>query len=102
MRIYPISPAFRVVAVALPPSVSLSAVTGGTPWLIDELLPLFSFHVLPAIGDAATEAVLQRLFPQVPEQVCRPAPRLADSNRSLCLCGAGCRFCGSCWAWRRG
>eukprot|EP01062_Namystynia_karyoxenos_P030185 TRINITY_DN22568_c0_g1_i1.p1 TRINITY_DN22568_c0_g1~~TRINITY_DN22568_c0_g1_i1.p1 ORF type:complete len:1930 (+),score=635.49 TRINITY_DN22568_c0_g1_i1:92-5881(+) len=51
-----IHPAFRVVALAAPPTAKAN-------WLSEEVMGLFSFHEVPRADDAAEQAVLSALHP---------------------------------------
>lgn len=41
----------------------------GQNWLVEELLPLFSWHTLPPADHAASAALLRALYPAVSPQV---------------------------------
>lgn len=69
LRIFPVLPSFRVIALAAPPSAPGSTGASGSSqsnWLIEETLPLFSFHQLGSLDGAARADILARLFPRMP------------------------------------
>lgn len=60
--IFCVSPAFRLIALALPPSRS-----GKNAWLVDEIVAMFHFHTLPTTREQVWD-ILRRLFPDLVEQ----------------------------------
>ena len=55
-----VHPSFRVLALATPPTTQ-------NPWLIAEILGLFSFHGVPTALPQVRADLLRQLFPDVPE-----------------------------------
>lgn len=72
LQIYPILPSFRIIALANPPVASGSVggatggASGGGAWLLEETIPLFSFHQLGSMTPQAREDILTALFPNIP------------------------------------
>jgi hypothetical protein len=77
LRIFPVLSSFRIIALAQPPpapgaagaSVGAGRAAGGSAgaapsWLLEETLPLFSFHTLgTSLDDASRTQILRDLFP---------------------------------------
>lgn len=61
-RIFCVSPAFRLIALALPPSRS-----GKNAWLVDEIVAMFHFHTLPHAKEHVW-GILQSLFPNLADE----------------------------------
>jgi len=70
-----VHPAFRLIALAVPPSLKQN-------WLLPETASLFTFHQLPPPAAEEEEAFLQALAPDTPAQVVRP--RLHYRLLTLC------------------
>jgi MoxR-like ATPase len=66
-----VHPAFRLVALAVPPSLKAN-------WLLAETASLFTFHELPAPAAAEEEAFLQALSPDTPPVVLKALCRLSQ------------------------
>jgi MoxR-like ATPase len=89
LRIFPVLPSFRIIALANPPTApgmagpsgrgSAGGAATAAPWLLEETLPLFSFHSLGAAleGTARTQ-ILRSLFPQMPEEEMNRVLRLVE------------------------
>jgi MoxR-like ATPase len=83
LRIFPVLPSFRVLALACPPSVPGAVAAAGasgavTSWLLEETLPLFSFHQLGDLTSEGQAEILKKLFPQVAEEERRKVIRMVE------------------------
>lgn len=58
LRVRRVHPAFRIVALALPP-------TRAADWLSSEVLPLFAFHAVPGLDDAGAAALMRAAVPHI-------------------------------------
>jgi len=81
-RILPLHPSFRIIALgevevpkspsSLPASSSTSySFSSPAPWLHQDVLPLFSWLVLPPLSSVEHDLVLRRSFPSLPPSLRR-------------------------------
>lgn len=76
LNIHPISPSFRIIAVGVTP-------TKRTPWLDDEVMSLFAFHVIPDLTHTLKTSILHSLFPHVSKSALDSLLDVSDRLNSL-------------------
>jgi hypothetical protein len=79
LRIMPVLPSFRVIALALPPPVKGSGgESKGLSWLVEETMTLFSYHIMPDMPVAIKMRILQYMFPSLAEKGLAALLRFSD------------------------
>ncbi|KAM9851049.1 von Willebrand factor A domain-containing protein 8 [Aulostomus maculatus] len=82
--IFPIHPAFRILALAEPPVVGASTSSNssrGQQWLGPELLPVFLYHNVTPLAKAEEMSLIQGLCPNVPKEAAEQLLHLTHSLR---------------------
>ncbi|XP_020791891.2 von Willebrand factor A domain-containing protein 8 [Boleophthalmus pectinirostris] len=81
--IFPIHPAFRVLALAEPPVVGASGGSNkGQQWLGPELLTMFLYHTVTPMSKAEEMELIEGLAPNVPKEAVEQLLNLTHSLRS--------------------
>ncbi|XP_028971690.2 von Willebrand factor A domain-containing protein 8 isoform X4 [Esox lucius] len=75
--VFPIHPAFRVLALAEPPVVG----SIGQQWLGPELLTMFMFHTIQPLAQEEETSLIQGLTPNVPREVVEQLLQLTHNLR---------------------